>query len=168
MMARMAVIFALLLISLIPLKADFIGLDEMCGGTPSVGPSFSFVVPTPVEGTSSLCLTPAVPFASLTFVFVAPPTVPVTCGSAVFSSCSVNETGNIDDVSFQGGAGIPVGVDFRIVLQGFATGQTINAQANVPEPDTLLLAALAALAISFAGRARLRRTRGKLESDADR
>jgi hypothetical protein len=168
MLARMAVVFALLLISMIPLKAGSIGVDEMCGGTPQVGSGFSFVVPTPVDGTSSLCLTPTVPFRSLTFVFAAPPAVPVTCGSAVFLSCSVSETGNIDDVSFQGGAGIPAGVDFRIVLQGFATGQTISAQANVPEPDTLLLAALAALAISFVERAKLRRTHGKPVSDADR
>jgi hypothetical protein len=166
MLARVAVIFALLLISMIPLKAGFIGVDEMCGGTPLVGPSFSFVVPTPVDGTSSLCLTPAVPLASLNFV-LAVPTAPLTCGSAVFLSCSVSETGNIDDVSFQDGAGIPAGVDFRIVLQGFATGQTISAQANVPEPDTLLPAALAALAISFVERARLRRTHGKPVSDAD-
>jgi hypothetical protein len=97
-----------------------------------------------------------------------PPTAPLTCGSAVFLSCSINETSNIEDVSFQGGAGIPAGVDFRILLQGFATGQTISAVANAPEPDTLLPAALAALAISFVGRARLRRTHGRPVSDADR
>jgi hypothetical protein len=121
-----------------------------------------------VGGTSSLCLTSTVPFVSLNFVFAVPPTVPLTCGSALFLSCSVSETADIDDVSFQGGAGIPAGVDFRIVLQGFATGQTISAVANAPEPDTLLPAALAALAISFVGRARRRRTHGKPASDADR
>jgi hypothetical protein len=168
MLARMAVILTLLLISMIPLKAGSIGVDEQCGGTPSVGPSFSFVVPTPVGGTSSLCLSSTVPFVSLNFVFAVPPTVPLTCGSALFLSCSVSETADIDDVSFQGGAGIPAGVDFRIVLQGFATGQTISAVANAPEPDTLLPAALAALAISFVERAGRRRTHGKPVSDADR
>jgi PEP-CTERM motif-containing protein len=168
MLARMAVLCALLLISMIPLKAGSIGVGEMCGGTPLVGPSFSFVVPEPVGGTSSVCLTPEVPFVSLDFVFASSSTAPLTCDSTVFSSCSVSEAGGIADVSFRGGQGIPAGVDFSIVLQGFTAGQTISGLANVPEPDTLLLAALALLAISFVERARLRRTHGKPVSGADR
>ena len=143
--------------SVAPLRASSIAVDDNCGGTPSVGTSFSFTVPSPVSGISTECLDPTVIFDTLELVFSAPPVaVDTTCSSTIFTDCSVVEEGNQTEVTFEGGSGLPVGVDFRIALGGFTAGQTITGVANVPEPSTFQLTALmfAAAAICVLRRAR--------------
>jgi hypothetical protein len=165
MLDRTVVGFALLLVSAIPARAATIILDDACGGTPQVGSTFSFVVPTPVSGTSNVCLTPTVPFVTLHVFFSAPPSASdTTCSSSIFVTCSISQTGGITDVSFRGGPGLQAGVDFHIALQGFTTGQTINGVANVPEPATFFTALpVVLLAINALRRARRQPTPGMPE-----
>ena len=136
--------FAFLAItSVAPLSASAIAVDDNCGGTPQVGTSFSFVVSPSAAGASIECLDPTVVFNTLELIFPAPPTAAdTTCSSTIFTDCSVAEEGDQTEVIFEGGSGLPVGVDFRISLVGFTVGETIAGLANTPEPSTFQLAAL--------------------------
>ncbi|MBV9268949.1 MAG: hypothetical protein JO061_22455 [Acidobacteriaceae bacterium] len=139
-MRTLVVSFGLMMVSCISVNGAGIGVIRGCGGTPAVGTTFSFEVPAPVGGVSEVCLDPTVPFVSLDLSFPASDAAPpITCDSTIFSTCLISQRGNTDDVMFEGGAGLPAGVDFEISLQGFAAGQSINGAANAPEPGTLRL-----------------------------
>ena len=133
----------LVIASVVPLRASAIAVDDSCGGTPLVGISFSFIVSPSAAGASTECLDPTVGFNTLKLIFPAPPTAAdTTCSSTIFTDCFITEEGDQTEVIFEGGSGLPVGVDFRISLVGFTAGETITGLANTPEPATFQLTAL--------------------------
>jgi hypothetical protein len=149
--ALLAFVLALILCG--SLHASNVGLDDSCTGTPLVGPTFTFLVPAPVSGTSSECQQASVQFRTLDLFFDAPPAaVDITsCTSNLFAVCTVSQSGGITDVHFAAGSlqGVAAGMDFNIKLEGFTTGQQINGAANAPEPGVLGLVAFGILAAIF-------------------
>jgi hypothetical protein len=162
MLSRSLFVFGLLLRFWIPAHASSAAVMD-CTGTTPVGTSFDFLVAPPPPGSdiSSQCFaTTTTAFRALDFFFAAPPTASdlTSCASTFFAICSITEAGSITDVHFAQGtnSGIPTATDFDVVLQGFTTGQQINAVANVPEPVpvcTVGLSLVAAAVVTFWRRA---------------
>jgi hypothetical protein len=173
MFSRSLFVFGLLLRFWIPAQAASLEVVMDCPGTPPVGTSFVFLVAPPLPGTDISCqsfVTTTTAFQTLDFFFAAPPAPSdlTFCTSTFLAICSITETGGITDVHFAQGkdSGIPTDTEFAVALQGFTTGQQINALANVPEPDpawTVGLSLVAAAVVNVWRRARLQSMRDRTE-----
>lgn len=139
-----------------------IKVDHSCGGTPQVGPLFSFAVAAPDNsGNSSQCFNPTLSFIILDLSFVPPPvwSEADSCSSPVFSFCkAIADSSGLTYIHFEAGQlpGLLAGEDFAIVLTGFRAGAQITAVANAPEPASVSLCLAAALTM-MASRKWLRR-----------
>lgn len=177
MLSRSLFVFGLLLRFWIPAHATAAVAVMDPTGCPAthlpVVTMFHFPVapPTPGSDISSQCfVTTTTAFETLDFFFPAPPTASdiSSCTSTFFAICNITESGGITDVHFALGtdSGIPTDTDFEVALQGFTTGQQIDALANIPEPVPALtvgLSLIAAAAVRVWRRAPLRLMRGRKE-----
>jgi hypothetical protein len=173
MLQRLPFLLALFVIVWIPAHAQQMDVDNSCTGSTPVAATFSFLIPAPIGGISSECFsTTTIAFQTLDFLFEAPPGPPLlTCASTFFGVCSINETAGMTDVHYEKGSdsGIPISTDFNVKLQGFTTGEQINAVANTPEPEMTLpigFLLLSAAAISVWRRVRQQSMRDRIESSS--
>jgi len=177
MLSRSLFVFGLLLRFWLPAHASASTAAVMdstgCAVSPPVLTHFQFPVAPPTPGPASnismQCFaTTTTAFQTLDFFFAAPP-VPsdfASCTSTFFAICSITEAGGITDVHFAQGTniGIPTDTVFNVELQGFTTGQLIDAVANAPEPDlawTVGLSLVAAGVVNVWRRARLQSMRDR-------